>query len=237
MSLRKCLLLMILMCLAFVRPAYAEFETGVYGGAALTNKTDKTEESSLGVTLTSRDLKTDTQFTFGGRVGYWFDRFDYVGTGLDVFYFRAKAPSQTVPVSISGCCAIMATDSFSIPVVAVAFDVLRLRLPLMRSEEFPHGRIQPYIGGGPAVFFSWAKAPAGFQPSDKTDVDAAIGYKVGGGLAIMLNKEVGLFAEYRYTHFTSSLTFQDNTPPASTETFKTTLNTNHAIVGLTVRFP
>jgi opacity protein-like surface antigen len=118
-----------------------------------------------------------------------------------------------------------------------AFDVLRLRLPLMRSEEFPHGRIQPYIGGGPAVFFSWAKAPGGFQPSDKTDVDAAIGYKVGGGLAIMLNKEVGLFAEYRYTHFTSSLTFQDNTPPASTETFKTTLNTNHAIVGLTVRFP
>ncbi|HKN88313.1 MAG TPA: hypothetical protein VJV04_15720 [Nitrospiraceae bacterium] len=53
----------------------------------------------------------------------------------------------------------------------------------------------------------------------------------------MLNKQVRLFAEYRYTHLTSSLTFQDNTSPASTETFKATLNTNHAIIGLTVRFP
>jgi opacity protein-like surface antigen len=107
----------------------------------------------------------------------------------------------------------------------------------MRGEQFPHGRIQPYIGGGPAVFFSWAQSPAGFQPSDKTDVDAAIGYKMGGGITIMLNKEVGLFAEYRYTYFTSSLTFQDLTPPASNETFKTTLNTNHAVAGLTIRFP
>ena len=123
--------LIALICLIVAVPAYAEFETGIYGGAALTNKTDNTQSSSLGITATAHGLKTDPQLTLGGRVGYWFERFDYVGTGLDVFYFRAKAPSQSVPITISSCCSGMGTDSFSLPVVAVAFDVIRLRLPLM----------------------------------------------------------------------------------------------------------
>ena len=43
-------------------------------------------------------------------------------------------------------------DKVSISIIGIGINVLRLRLPLLKSEEFPHGQLQPYATGGPAVF-------------------------------------------------------------------------------------
>jgi opacity protein-like surface antigen len=211
----------------------------LYGGAVFFPRTNDTEESSLGSSAVAQNLKVNTNFTVGGRIGYWVDaeKLDWLGIGLDVFYFRAKAPTQTVPTAVTGLGTISARDDFSLPVLGIGFDLVRLRAPIFRSEAFPHGRLQPYVAGGPALFITRASSPDGFQPPNQRKTDVALGYKAGGGMTYLFTKAIGGFVEYRFTHFTSEMSFQDTTPPASTETFKTPLNTHHVIVGLSVHLP
>jgi opacity protein-like surface antigen len=120
--------------------------------------------------------------------------------------------------------------------VGIGFDLLRLRLPLVSSEEFPKGRLQPYISAGPALFVTWAESDPTLQPPNQKQTDTSLGVKAGGGLAFLITKSVAVFGEYRFTHFTTDLTFQDTTPPPSTENFKMTFDTHHLIGGLSFRF-
>ena len=70
-------------------------------------------------------------------------------------------------------------------VTSVSFDTM-LRLPLLTNEEFPTGRLQPYITLGPGVYFShFDTDPA--APLGKYDTNA--GVKVGVGSTWMLNPE------------------------------------------------
>jgi hypothetical protein len=131
-------------------PAAAEWYADLYGGGSFTKNTNDTQDSSLGVTFTALNVKVDPSFAVGGRVGYWFDGLDWLGMGIDMFYFRPKAPDQSVTVSVSGFGNVRGSDHFSLPVFGIGFDVVRLRLPLLRSEEFPHGQLQPYLTAGPA---------------------------------------------------------------------------------------
>lgn len=75
----------------------AEMYADVYGGAVFTNKTDLTVSSTSGTTITNQGLSVADTWTVGGRTGYWLDRFDWLGFGLDVFFFRVNAPGQLVP--------------------------------------------------------------------------------------------------------------------------------------------
>jgi hypothetical protein len=52
----------------------------------------------------------------------------------------------------------------------------------------------------------------------------------------MVTKRIGAFAQYRFTHFTTELDYQNNTPALATETFKTTYDSHHVIAGLSMRF-
>ena len=135
--------------------------------------------SSLGLTATVQDLKVDPSFTVGGRAGYWFDNLDWLDMGVDVFRFKAKAPNQTATIAFPGLPSVRCDtrlcdpsaapgDWFSLPVIGFNLDVLKLRLPLMRSEEMPHGRLQSYITAGPAVFITWAKSDAVQPPISPT---------------------------------------------------------------------
>ena len=56
------------------------------------------------------------------------------------------------------------------------------------------------------------------------------------GVTVMLTKRIGAFAQYRFTHFTTELEYQNTTPALATEIFKTTYDTHHAIAGLSLRF-
>lgn len=76
--------------------------------------------------------------------------------------------------------------------------LLMARLRLLESEDFPKGRVQPYIGAGPSLI--WSSVDVGLYSDDRWDLggDARAGLNVGliGGL--------GVFGEYRYTYFTPS---------------------------------
>jgi len=215
--------------------AVAEWYADAYAGAVFTQNTDLTVSSSLGTTTTFHDLSVNDSYTVGGRGGYWLDQLDWLGFGLDIFYFHVKAPPQAVTVTTATTTTTAPFVDWNLPAVGIGFDVLRLRAPLLRDEEFVHGRLQPYISAGPALFISWAGQNRNVQPFGQNATDVNVGVKVGGGVSFLLTKTVGLFTEYRFTHFTSSLTYQNSTVP-DTETFKATYDSHHIVAGLSLRF-
>ena len=221
------------------REASAEFYTDVYGGAVFTNKTDLTITSDNGPTVSNQSLNVNNTWTVGGRAGYWFDEIDWLGLGLDVFYFNVKAPSQLVSSTVTGLgptTTTLAQVDYSLPVLGIGFDVLRLRIPLLRSEEFTHGKLQPFLSAGPALFVTWAGTATNVQPQNQSATNVAVGAKVEGGLTYLLTKTVGVFTEYRFTSFTSNLSYQDTTSTPANSTFKSTWDSHQIIGGISFRF-
>jgi hypothetical protein len=68
---------------------------------------------------------------------------------------------------------------------------LMLRWPLLVSEDAPKGRLQPYLGGGPAWAFTW----------DSDEPGLVLGGLVRGGIAVQVFRYLALFTEYRYSLF------------------------------------
>ncbi|HXH82262.1 MAG TPA: outer membrane beta-barrel protein [Candidatus Tectomicrobia bacterium] len=181
------LLIAVLLLLLFATPVSAEWYSELYAGVASTDL-DDIEGDALGIRFTLSDLETDTSFAVGGRAGYWFN---FVGVGLDVFYHRADTKDQDVTSTVLGVPTPVRLPSADVDVYGIGADVL-LRIPaLLESDEFPHGRVQPYIVGGPVLFIT---------DFSGEDTDTSVGFKAGVGVAVLFNKNIGLFAEYRFAH-------------------------------------
>ena len=216
---------------------FAEWYADIYTGAVNTQNTDLTVTSSLGTTTTYQSLSVNNTWTAGGRVGYWLDQMDWLGFGLDAFFFHLKTPpGQTVAVSGNGTTTTSQNADWTLPAWGIGFDVLRLRLPLLRDEQFVHGRLQPFVSAGPALFITYASQNRYVQPEGQNSTDVAVGAKVDAGATFMLTKLIGLFAQYRFTHFTSKLQYQNTAPSPATETFKSTYDSHHVIGGLSFSF-
>ncbi len=217
--------------------ASAEYYGDLYTGAVFTKNTDLTITSNLGPTATYQNLQVNNSWTAGGRAGYWLERQDWLGFGLDVFFFHVKAPNQLVPVTGLAATSTLAPADWSLGVIGVGFDVLRLRAPLFRGDEFTHGRLQPYLSAGPALFVTWAETPWNIvQPKGQHDSDVALGAKAAGGLTFLVTKSVGLFTEYRFTHFTSKLNYQNATGAPASETYKANWDSHQVLGGISFRF-
>lgn len=216
----------------------AEWYADAYAGAVWTENTDLTVTSSLGTTTTYQGLDVHNNWIAGGRGGYWLDKpkMDWLGFGLDVFFFHLKTPpGQQVGVTGTGGTSTQVAH-WSLPAWGIGFDVLRLRLPLLRDEQFVHGRVQPYFAAGPTVFITYAGQNSFVQPTGQSDTNVSVGAKVDAGATVMVTKRIGAFAQYRFTHFSSELDYRNNNPAPATETFKTTYDSHHIIAGLSLRF-
>jgi len=94
----------------------------------------------------------------------------------------------------------------------------------MVSNNFPNGRLQPYLTVGPGVYFSRIK----IKPSPgfgNKDSDSSGGVKVGAGTTWMFTRNFGVFGEYRFSHFTGDLLG-----------FEMGVNTHRLQIGATLRF-
>jgi hypothetical protein len=187
--------------LASAIPAAAEPFVDLYLGAAMTQDS---ELRISGSGLTGGGPESyDTSFTAGGRVGYWFGTPGWLGVAIDASFFKPATDITVIPVSA----------------------LLMLRVPLLKDDNFPHGRLQPYIGAGPGVFFSKARAPL----DDSVD----LGADVRGGLAFLITRNISVFAEYRFTHVRPEFGFDFFGLNAKSET---TFDTHHAVAGVGFRF-
>ena len=192
-----------------VSPAWAELDIDIFGGVSWTKSTDVAvdgiDNTNVSVKGVFKDVSLDPGFTVGLRLGYWFEFAPWLGLGLDGFYFSLPVPAQTVnstvnvtgkifghPISTTSSGQVR-LPSFDLPSAGFS-PQLMLRWPLLTSNDLPKGRLQPYVGVGPA----WAVT---------IDTDKAaliLGGLVRGGGSFLLFSHLALFAEYRYSSFRTS---------------------------------
>jgi len=221
-------------CFVVATPASAEWFTDLYLGGAFTEKHD-VDTDFAGAQITARDVSFDKSFVGGVRGGYWFP-WDLgplnFGVGLDIWHFRPDIGRQTR--SFCGrFCISGQFDDLDLFVTALGFDAM-FRFSLLKSSEFPRGQLQPYITVGPAIFATYAEDRRNFEPSEQDDTDASVGVKVGAGVVWQFTKLVGMFGEYRYTHFSPEFKFNDNT--RGTAKVSTDINTHYVLMGVSLRF-
>lgn len=214
-------LALVLMLLA--TPAWAEWELAVYGGMAFTDKLSFSVPPGVAV----NGVKVDTSGEIGGKFGYWFTQLSRdvsVGMGMDVFYFRPNIPAQTLFSSFQGQpVTVKLTEGFNVHTTVIGFDVVKLRVNLAPDAEFPNGRFQPNVSIGPAIFLTSIKT------STVSNDNTTLGFKAAAGAQLLLTDMIGLFGEYRFTHFQTDGTIAG-------ATVSTNVNTHHLVGGLALHF-
>jgi len=199
---------LMLSLLCWVPGVWGEPYIAAYAGFSLLSDTDlKADAVSIfeprsqgrGIRF-STDV--DNSAIFGGKIGYWFDFFPLVGAELDIYAFSSDI---FVPPQTSGTIRITSSFDFDLSVTAVSFNLMG-RYPLLKSPDFPRGRIQPYIGIGPGLFITSIE-DLGTDPNDNIGSKTLTfgGLQVIGGLKFFLLKNLSLFAEYKFSHFTADL--------------------------------
>src|SRR2546425_706761 len=222
-----------------VLPASAEWFVDVYARGSFTGPADVTTRvPDLDQRTTLSDVGFDTSSAArGGRLGYWLESPPVFGLGIDAFRFRPdiRRQTRTAKVCSPGCAVGSATfEELELSILGVTLDA-RFRAPgMFATDSIPNGRLQPYLTVGPTVFIAEAEDSTNFaEPSRQSDTDVAVGLTVGWGLAWQFHKHWAIFTEYRFTHV--SPTFQFTSFGAKT-TVRTTLDTHHAIGGISFRF-
>ncbi len=229
-------LLVLTAVLTFAAPASAEWFGDLYLGGAFTTKHDVDKNfPTTGGLETTLDVTFDKSFAGGFRGGYWFP-FALgplnLGVGLDISHFAPNISTQT-RTFCSRLCRSDEFDDFDLSVWVIGFDAM-LRYPLMKSAAFPNGQLQPYVTLGPAIFHAHAEDSRNFEPSNQSDTDTSVGVKVGAGVAWQFTKNIAVFGEYRFTHFSPEFTFRDDV--LGSATLSTDVNTHSLLVGVSFRF-
>ena len=115
-----------------------------------------------------------------------------------------------------------------LPLVAL----LMGHLSLLKDDDFPGGRLHPYVGVGPGLFISHVDGTIGFI-SNAYDTSVNIGADVRAGIAFDMEKNLALFTEYRFTHVAPDFSF---TRFGATTDVSTTFNTHHFVIGTSFKF-
>lgn len=206
--------------LFFAPIAGAEFYLSGYLGASITQDNDlKLRDNTIFLLtgtpvfdFTLQNVSFDTSFMGGGKVGYWLGPLPNLGIEVDAYHYSPDIGRQTVnltgtvigipipptPTTLGSTNPVAGNVSrATIGVTAVGFHLVG-RLRLSQSGDFPNGRFQPYLGVGPGIFFSDAR----LKPfTNQSDSDTSVGVQALGGLKFFFNKNVSIFGEYKFSHF------------------------------------
>jgi opacity protein-like surface antigen len=197
-------------------PASAEWYVEPYAGIAISDLND-VKGNALGTNFTLSDVDIENSFAIGGRAGYWTE---FAGLGLDFSFHKPDIKGQTVTLAVpGGGSAPVQISSLDVNVYSIGLDVL-FRLPLLKSEDLPQGRLQPYLAVGPALVIT---------DPDGQEADTSVGFKIGAGVAVMITKNFGVFAEYRFSHHKPEFE-QDGLK------IEGDVNTHFGLIGLATRF-
>ena len=224
--------MVVVLCAA---PAWSEWYADLYGGAVFDGRVELTQASSATAGETTSEVKLEPGFTAGVRGGYWLESLPF-GVGVDLFYLKADTSSQSVAGVRDGTPVTVNSAASQTTATAIALDLLRVRFPFLHSQRFPHGRIQPFLTAGPTLFFTKFKDSGGAVfPANQSQSKTVWGVKIGAGVTVQMSRLVGLFAEYRFTHFQADVALRNATVP-STETLERIIDAHHIVGGLSFAF-
>jgi opacity protein-like surface antigen len=227
--------------LTIAAPASAEWFADVFVGSSFTENSDVTVHGNQGLTL-FRDVEFDRSLAYGGRFGRYFDAVPFLGVGVDFFHFSPRIGLQRARVDgcvpAGGCTGGQSgTGRIDISSSALSLDVL-LRLPLLKSKTAPWGALQPYVSAGIPLFVTTVTPrTTSYLRNHDDDTDYSFGYKLAGGVAFQIVRNLMVFGEYRFTHVEVSV---DELRSAITAPhhagLKTDLDTHSALIGLSARW-
>jgi opacity protein-like surface antigen len=200
---------LILSLLCWAPGVWAEPYIAAYAGYSLLSDTDL--KASFIADLPSGTQGRGARFStdvdnsaiFGGKIGYWFDFFPLVGAELDIYAFSPDIFSPAPQTS--GSVTLNAPNDFDLSVTAVSINLMG-RYPFLKGPDFPRGRLQPYIGIGPALFITSIED---LDPNPANNIGSKTltfgGLQIIGGVKFFLLKKLSLFAEYKFSHFKADL--------------------------------
>jgi opacity protein-like surface antigen len=192
-------------------------------GGAITQNTDGSATVG-GVASPSGPIDFKSGVSLGIRGGYWLDSVPWLGFAFDLSYFDPDEDVSVLPVKL---------DVF--PISAL----LMLRYPLLKSDAYPRGRLQPYAGVGPGAFVTHAKlklTDVG-APENFSDTTVNLGLDVRGGVNFHFfgqswpGESLAIFLEYRFTYFEPS-DFKDDIGGVPIELELDELGTHHIVAGV-----
>lgn len=221
------------------RPAAAEWFADLYAGSSFTQSHDlKLDDRGIGRGV-FEDVEFDRSLSWGGRAGRYFDSLPFLGLGVDFFRFYPYIGPQSV--QLRGCffpggCGTGrgGPGSLDVETTAVSMDLM-LRLPLLKSDDAPQGRVQPYVAVGPPLFITTItpRNTRSFRNHD-SDTDYSFGFKAAAGVAVQVYKNLALFGEYRFTHVAPDVELRDAS--LNRATLRTDLDTHSALFGISARW-
>lgn len=166
----------------------AELYIGGQVGYSKPNNFSKVEFTGNASGMTSTNLDLQNSVLYGAKVGYFFPApVSWLGLETEAFQTRPNTRLQKASFTGRGCTPALCTGDLE----GVDLRVITWAANLML--RYPGTTFQPYIGGGPAMFF--AKATQG----GNTSQDTHVGLNALAGLRVFLTKNFALFAEYKYT--------------------------------------
>jgi hypothetical protein len=186
------LLVTVTLTLSVTAPASAEWFADLYSGAVFWVNPSIHVDVGNG-SISGNRGKSVADFTVGGRFGYWLRPVPWLGFALDTSYYQlhAEAKSANTPL-----------QEAKLQIVPIT-PLVMARLPLLESSEYPAGRLQPYVGAGPGIF--WHRRKFDLQSGDRVSDDTVdIGADVRAGAVWSFTPHWGIFAEYRFNYFTTS---------------------------------
>uniref|UniRef100_A0A7C3ZD30 Uncharacterized protein n=1 Tax=Desulfobacca acetoxidans TaxID=60893 RepID=A0A7C3ZD30_9BACT len=144
---------------------------------------------------TASNIALGTSPVVGAKFGYYFHKLPNIGLEGDFFYSKPSAKSQKVRLSppfppnnaIPGSQALFPGQDMNQWTLAIH---IMARLGLIKDDEVPFGRLQPYVGLGP-----------GFTVLYGQD-DSAKNFGIDGlvGVRFMLRKNLSIFSEFKFNH-------------------------------------
>jgi len=207
-----------------------EYFVDIYGGHAVTGgDTIKGEYQYVSIFgSTSRERFSsrydgDDSFIYGARFGLWPDSSAWFGFALDGSYFSVEPSDDDLDLN-----------------VFVLSPLLMARYPLVVSDDFPHGRWQPYLAVGPALALvdTSFTFDDGTEKADFSDIAGGIGPDFRMGSTAMVSRKLGVFIEYRYTYIRVDSDINDDQAFLGGQItgMKTTLSTHYMVGGISIRF-
>jgi len=152
----------------------------------------------------AHNVKVSPSVMVGGRIGYWFSRegfwardypdwMKYFGLTITVDWHELNWPLQDVTISPINLRIPLKNDGL---MITAAF-LLMMRYGFMPDQEVSFGRLQPYIGIGPAVVFHNIHLNIG-KDYKSTEADPAL--VVETGIRYMVKKNISINTGFRYKY-------------------------------------
>ena len=195
--------------------AFGEWSGDIYLGMHSTQADDMSIK--FNGTTVKAVADSDTGSIIGGRIGYWFNSYSWLGLAADISFSELNF------------------DDINIGVGSLS-TLLMFRFPINSGKEFPKGRIQPYLGVGPGFFYGGLSEFIEEVPSSGRVIDDSyfsIGFDGRAGISYLINPSIGVSLEYGFKRF--SPTFKTDVQ-GGTISFEPTFSTHTFSAGISFRF-